>query len=227
MKQESKTSVLPLIIMGLKLMAICAVAAFSLSLLNMATESAIEENSKRETARVVSALVKEGEPGELGKPGDRVELTEKEKEIFGKIIAYYPVKDKGKIVAFIVESIGKGYGGELVVLGVYLLTGEIVAAQLMDNKETPGLGKKAEDPEYMNKFLGTGTGDKPVPVTKEMLAGEQTQVKQAPRNFWEWLLGPPQEGQADTVSGATLTFFGVSGALEAGSDFVKDYLVND
>jgi electron transport complex protein RnfG len=50
----------------------------------------------------------------------------------------------------------------------------------------------------MNKFKGTGA-DKPVPVKKTML----------------------ESADADAVTGATITFTGVSKALEYGSEFAK------
>ena len=65
-------------------------------------------------------------------------------------------------------------------------------------QHTRVLGKKAENAEYMNKFKGTGA-DKPVPVKKTML----------------------EAADADAVTGATITFTGVSKALEYGSEFAK------
>ena len=91
-----------------------------------------------------------------------------------------------------------GYGGDLIILGNFKTNGEIIDAKLMEDAETPGLGKKAENAEYMNKFKGTGA-DKPVPVKKTML----------------------ESSDADAVTGATITFTGVSKALEYGSEFAK------
>jgi electron transport complex protein RnfG len=65
----------------------------------------------------------------------------------------------------------------------------------MDNSETPGLGKKAENPAYMEKYLGTGASDNPVPVRKSMLKPDE----------------------ADAITGATITFLGVSKALAEGA----------
>ena len=64
---------------------------------------------------------------------------------------------------------GSGYGGELKLLAYYGTDGAIRTARLVDNSETPGLGKKAETAQYMAMFAGTGAG-RPVPVSKEMLA---------------------------------------------------------
>ena len=77
-------------------------------------------------------------------------------------------------------------------------SGEVFSVLLMDNQETPGLGKKAEADGYMDKYIGTG-GDSPVPVSKDQL----------------------QKDEADAVSGATITFIGIGQALSDGSNFIK------
>ena len=72
-------------------------------------------------------------------------------------------------------------------------------ARLMSNTETVGFGKKAENPSYMEIFKGYGD-DEPVPATKADL-------------------GP----DVDVVSGATVTFSGITKALDLGSDLVKEW----
>lgn len=80
----------------------------------------------------------------------------------------------------------------------YDLAGEIIAVKMLSNSETPGIGKKSEDPSYMDKFIGTG-GDGEVPTSKSQLSSDQAQA----------------------VSGATVTFTGISKALDYGSDYVR------
>ena len=66
----------------------------------------------------------------------------------------------------------------------------------MANSETPGLGKKSEESWYMAQFVGFGA-TAPIPTSKNDLA------------------------DPSLVSGATVTFTGVSGALKNGSEYVK------
>ena len=66
----------------------------------------------------------------------------------------------------------------------------------MANSETPGLGKKSEESWYMAQFVGFGAAN-PIPTSKNDLA------------------------DPSLVSGATVTFTGVSGALKNGSEYVK------
>jgi electron transport complex protein RnfG len=91
-----------------------------------------------------------------------------------------------------------GYAGDMNIIAGYAMDGELFSAILMENQETPGLGKKAERPEYMEKYIGHGA-EQPVPSRKDQL---------------------PQK-QAEAITGATITFRGIGEALQAGSQFVK------
>jgi electron transport complex protein RnfG len=74
----------------------------------------------------------------------------------------------------------------------------VIDARLLANAETPGLGKKAESPSYMEKFQDTGS-EQSVPVKKDEL----------------------EKADADSISGATVTFSGIAKTIAYGSDFVK------
>ena len=117
------------------------------------------------------------------------------------LLAYYPVKTEDRLIGYILSLEGMGYGGEMSILAGYALDGGIRSVILMDNQETPGLGKKSEEPSYMTKFFGTGS-DKPVPVRKKML----------------------DTGEADAITGATITFIGIAKALAGGAEYVKNTL---
>jgi len=110
----------------------------------------------------------------------------------------YPLTEKGKVVGYILAITGKGYGGAFDLLASYKSNGALIAAQMMKDNETPGLGKKSEEDWYMKKFIGTGTKDKPVPTAKSQLSS----------------------ADSDAISGASVTFGGVSKALAAGAAYV-------
>lgn len=93
----------------------------------------------------------------------------------------------------------KGYGGEFTIIASYYLDGSLVSAKMTNNSETAGLGKKAENDWYMAMFKDLG-GDNPLPGSKSDLS----------------------ESDAAAVSGATITFNGVSTALRNGSEYVKE-----
>jgi len=173
-------------ISGGKLFLICAVAALTLGIINAITEPVIAERKVLELNKALNSLT-----GEL----QAAEGVAVEEEAVVK--AYYPVLRAGKVDSFILELTGSGYGGDMKILSRYKLNGEIISVKLMDNLETPGLGKKAENPKYMKKFIGAGSSS-PVPVLKSML----------------------EQPEAEAITGATITFIGVAKALDQGSRFI-------
>ncbi len=171
---------------GLRLAVICTVAALILALVNSVTAPVIEANRAKALQEALSQLVGDAPVGE------RQSVPEEESEV---VQGYYPVD--GGSEGYILELVGGGYGGDMQILAGFRPDGEVFAAKLMQNTETPGLGKEAERPSYMEKFVGHG-GDNPVPTGASQLEPEE----------------------ADSVSGATLTFIGIARALETGSEFV-------
>ena len=180
-----------IIIIAVKLAVICLVAAFVLALVNGITAPQIAISKAQAEKDALSVINKAGTIGER---------VEEKFEGDGVTVNYYfPVSDGGKVTNYIMSLKNMGYGGDLIILANFKANGEIIDAKLMEDAETPGLGKKAENPAYMDKFKGTGA-DKPVPVKKTML----------------------ESADADAVTGATITFTGLSKALEYGSKIAKE-----
>lgn len=179
-----------LVLIGGKLALICAVAALVLALVGAVTTPVIEQNRIEALNAALSRVSGEGTVGE------RVDVED------GAVSAYYPVyasESSETATSYIVLVTGSGYGGEMNLITSVAPDGEVLAAELMQNQETPGLGKEAESAEYMEMFVGTGASQ-PIPSSKNDLAPEN----------------------ADAVTGATITFLGVSDALETASSFVED-----
>ena len=116
----------------------------------------------------------------------------------GSINYYIPLTDGGSPAGYIVELSTSGYGGAMTVVASYESDGTLMEAKLTSNSETPGLGKKAEEGWYMDMFKGLGADD-PIPVSKNDLPSEQSAL----------------------ISGASITFSGITAALRSGSEFVK------
>ncbi|MCQ2604369.1 MAG: FMN-binding protein [Spirochaetia bacterium] len=171
---------------ALRLMIICLVAAGALAYVNGITAPQVAASKAQAELDALSVI---NQAGTIGKKveGDGAGVN-----------YYFPVTDNGTVTNYILSLKSQGYGGDLIILANFKANGEIIDAKLMEDAETPGLGKKAEESWYMNKFKGTGAST-PVPVKKTMLAA----------------------ADADVISGATITFTGVSKALEYGSDFAK------
>ena len=182
-----------LVLIGAKLAVICVVAAVVLGLTNAVTAPVIVENRARALAEGLAAVASGAQiPGATVGEGSPLEDAP-------SATAVYPITDAdGSLAGAIFQLVGVGYGGDMQLLAGYYLTGEVFSVRMMENQETPGLGKKAEAPGYMDMYLGSGAGT-PVPVSKTHL----------PR------------AQADAITGATITFIGVGRALADGSDLAR------
>lgn len=114
------------------------------------------------------------------------------------IVSALPLSKDGKTEGVILNLTGNGYGGEFSIIASYSFDGKLLKAKMMGNGETPGLGKKSEQAWYMEMFEGKGS-DVALPASKSDLPGDKAQA----------------------VSGASITFGGVSAALRNGSEYVK------
>lgn len=173
---------------ALVLAAICAVAAVILAVMNSVTEPRIiaYENQKTISAlEEVSCSMAIGERQEV-ENADYVRYR-------------YPLTKDGKASGWILGLVSNGYGGELNIVASYDNDGVVMAVKLVSDSETPGVGKKAENAGYMDKFVGTGSAANPVPTSKGMLS----------------------EADSNAVSGASITFTGISKALAYGSSYVQ------
>jgi Na+-translocating ferredoxin:NAD+ oxidoreductase subunit G len=178
----------PILDRTLRLALICGVAALLLGVVNSMTAPVIEQHKLETLQKALKELVVTGEAGESELIEDTV-VTER-----------YPITESGEIIGYILALKGNGYGGELKLLASYSLDGTLLKSILMENNETPGLGKKAEKKEYMNKFLSKGKKGNPIPTSKNELE------------------------KPDAVGGSTITFTGVSRALAAGSSYIREEL---
>lgn len=114
------------------------------------------------------------------------------------VSSYYVIEDGNDTIGYILYLTAKGYGGLMTVMASYTTDGNVIGAVLMNNSETPGFGKKAEKDGYMDKFISHGSEGNPIPLYSYQV-----------------------EEEVDTVTGATITFMGVSTSIKEGSDFVK------
>ena len=172
---------------GLILALLASVAATTLAVVNAVTAPKI---ALYEAQVVAEALKTVAGPYQIG---ESLEISD------STVSTLYSLLDEGqKSVGYIVQLTGVGYGGEMMMMVSYLNNGEVIDARLLANSETPGLGKKAEIPSYMEKFIGTG-GTNSVPQSKGELSKEE----------------------ADAVSGSSVTFAGVAKTVAYGSNLVK------
>ncbi len=169
---------------GSKLALICAVAAFCLGAVNTVTEPKIAEFRAAKLKAALEQVSPGGVIGEETEAGDAV------------VLSYYVVAGVDDVSGYILNLKGSGYAGNLIILASYSPDGKVLGSVLMEDEETPGLGKEAEKDWYMKKYLGFSGKD--IPSAKRQLS----------------------QSDSDAISGATITFSAVAKALISGSDFV-------
>lgn len=174
---------------GITLALIAAFAATSLAIVNAITAPKIAQYEQK----VLEAALGEVSGGfALGSS----ELVNDNDSI---VELHYLLDDNNTITGYILQLNGNGYGGQMTIMAGYKIDGELLDARLLANSETPGLGKKAESPTYMKKFIGHGSS-KEIPVKTNML----------------------EKNDADSVSGSTVTFSAIARTIALGSNYVKE-----
>ncbi len=132
--------------------------------------------------------------------------TFSEKKLFDGLdesqLYYYEAKLKKQLAGYIVSTTGNGYGGEMKILVATDKNFKVLNMKLLSNSETPGIGSKAKDDAYMKKFIGTNTNSKPFPKAKHMLSPDD----------------------AEAISGATITFNGITEAVDRALKIMKENL---
>lgn len=172
---------------ALILLSICAVSAFLLALTNSITAPVIEEMDHQSRLRALEAV------------SGGLEIGEQESVEAQQYVSYrIALGEGGEKKGWILGLKSAGYGGEMTLVASYSLDGALQYAQMLNHNETPGLGKKAEESWYMDKFKNTGALQ-PVPTSKAMLSASD----------------------AEAISGSSVTFTAVAKAIAAGSDYVK------
>lgn len=172
---------------GSRLAIICAVAAVVLAMVNAITAPEIAAYKEKVVKEALEEVSNGYEIGELKESSD------------DSVAYYHELKENGEVTGYVMNISANGYGGPMRMLASFSISGEILSAKLIEDAETPGLGKKAEDAAYMVKFLGTGA-ERPVPLKKSSLSS----------------------ADSDAVSGASITFNGIAKALYAGSQYAQE-----
>lgn len=178
--------------MVIVLTAICLVAALALSQVYAVTKGPIEKANRAEKLMAIKAVL----------PDYDNEPDKGEKKIGNRI--YYPGTIANKPVGFAFEAVSpNGYSGEIKVLVGVLPDGSVNGLEILDHKETPGLGQKIEDEKWTQKVIFKD----PIKKTHRTLANTKWNVKK-------------DGGEIDQISGATISPRAVVEAVKGG---LEDY----
>ena len=112
----------------------------------------------------------------------------------------FEAKKDGRILAYIVPTEGKGYGGSIKILVAVTPEGRVLNFAIIESRETPGLGDKAGQKPFTSEIIGK-TAEHLV-VTKN----------------------PQQRSEVLAISGATITSRAVTAAVKEAIEKVGKYL---
>lgn len=111
----------------------------------------------------------------------------------------------GNVIGYMINATSsEGYGGDVQISVGITSEGTITGVGFLTLAETPGLGMKADEPDFKSQFPGKATADT-FEVTKTAATADN---------------------QVQAISGATITSKAVTGALNAAAYFVNNCVAN-
>lgn len=148
MKKES--SALYFLRIGGTLLLICAIVALVLSFVNTVTQEKIAQN---ETEQKRTAMV------ELF-GSDKIEYTELDRlESDGeRVEAVYRVAEDGSTVGYSVLVLSPGFGGDVQLMVAVTADKTVIGVKIVSMSETPGLGTRVDDADYLSQYAGVTAG---------------------------------------------------------------------
>ena len=159
------------------LFVICLVATVLLGLTNSVTEPIIEklaEETEIKSRQIVFA--------------DAVSFGEETEVNGAKVVAALDENDE--IIGHVVVNTAKGYGGDISVMTGVDADGKVTGVNILSHAETAGLGAKAAEQSFRDRFVGLVSG---ITVSKDK-AGENS---------------------IDAITGATITSRAMTEAVNA------------
>jgi electron transport complex protein RnfG len=135
------------------LAVICACSGLVLSFTNQATLAQRENQlltfvQGPSISFVLSGLEYDNDPIQ-----DRITVSLGEDEQGNPVeLTVFPAKQGGDTVALAYASSGTGYGGDIDVMVGFDLGGKLTGVGVMTHSETPGLGARIEEPQFIDQF---------------------------------------------------------------------------
>lgn len=109
---------------------------------------------------------------------------------------YYTATENGKTVGYVFITEESGYGGPVSVMTGISPSGEITGVTILSSDETPGLGKKAENADFTDRYNGK--------------KGKLTVAK-----------GSAGDNEILAITGATITSTAVTNAVDQAIDIFE------
>ncbi|MCD7928191.1 MAG: RnfABCDGE type electron transport complex subunit G [Oscillospiraceae bacterium] len=128
--------------LGLSLFLITAISALVLGLVNAVTADTIAQREEEERQAALTAVMSQAD--------SFTDLDWENDSIDGIIAAY----SGSELIGYCVEVSPNGFGGAISMMVGVDLGGYVTGAVILDHSETAGLGARADDPEFLDQYIG-------------------------------------------------------------------------
>ena len=173
------------------LLIVCMVVTAALAFTYSQTKDIIEERRIEKAREARKEVLNDAETF------SEINFAEQWKDYSGQVVMIHEGYSGDNHMGYVFSVTAKGYGGDVEITVGIDTSGTIKGVKIGKNSETPGLGSKAQDDEFLSQFEGVNP-DKALAVVK--IQGSEPE-------------------QIDAISGATITSTavtnGVQSALEA------------
>lgn len=170
---------------------ITLVCALLLGVVNQITDPLIKQNAIDTRNAAMSEILPEATdfpevevPEEMKNPEDKNAVA---------ITAAFKAEKDGETVGYCVQVAPKGFGGALTLIVGVNTDGTVAGAKVTAHSETPGLGAKSQDAEWIAQYAGQ-PADGSLAVTKD-------------------------GGRINAITGATITSRAVTKGVNAAAEF--------
>lgn len=161
MEKAKSNSVWNAAVIGLKLLLICAIIAGLVSFVYSLTEDTYNENIKATKELAVGKIFKGAADTRL--PYEEITNVDG--------VAVSAVYEGDALLGYCVEIKTPGFGGDIELMIGYRADKSILGVDVVSHTETPGLGSKSADAEYLkNNYSGKG-GTLTAGVDVDMISG--------------------------------------------------------
>lgn len=162
MEKTKNSSFMSTVMVGLKLLLICAIIAGIVSFVYALTADVYAENIKMTKELAVGKIF-------LGK--DDVRLPYRELGNADGVIVSAVYDADEKLLGYCVEVKTAGFGGEIELMVGYKADKSIFGLDIVSHTETPGLGSKSDDADYLAKNYNGKSGILTEGTDVDMIAG--------------------------------------------------------
>lgn len=177
--------------MSIKLFIITAVAALALSVTYAVTEEPIRLQNEQASMEARKAVLPDAQEFV------QVDISE-HKDEYSNVVEVYEGKSGDDTVGYVFRVVSKGYGGDVeLFVGINAKENKIESVSIISHKETPGLGAKAAEPDFLSQYTGKSADSSLVVVR-----GRAT-----------------QDTQVEAITGATITSKAVTEGVNAAVEF--------